>query len=95
MKVVFTEDALADLENTLAYSKEHWPSSVPRFQARLKTTLQRLSMWPESANRVLQRPEVRAVSLRPFPYKLFYQVNAETVTILHVHHTARRDPWER
>lgn len=94
MKVVFTKKALADLENLISYSREHWPRSVPRIEARLQGTIQRIGTWPESSQRVEPRPNVRVVPLRPFPYKLFYEVRDDAVTILHIHHAARRDPWE-
>ncbi len=51
----------------------------------------RIGRWPESAPRVADRPGVRVVTMTRYPYKVFYLVTAEAVTILHIHHAARRD----
>jgi plasmid stabilization system protein ParE len=47
---------------------------------------------PESGQRLPARPAVRVVPLVRYPFKLFYAVADETVTILHIRHAARR-PW--
>ena len=47
---------------------------------------------PPSARQVAERPDVRVVPLTRYPYKIFYRVTREAVEILHVHHTARREP---
>jgi hypothetical protein len=47
---------------------------------------------PEGAQRLPQRPNVRVVPLGRYPFKIFYMVVDETITILHIRHAARR-PW--
>jgi plasmid stabilization system protein ParE len=34
------------------------------------------------------------VTVRPYPYLIFYVVEDSEVVILHVRHGARRRPWE-
>jgi plasmid stabilization system protein ParE len=41
---------------------------------------------------VARRPDVRAVLVLRYPYKIFYRVRGDTVEILHIRHTAQR-PW--
>lgn len=48
---------------------------------------------PESGLRLPQRPMVRVVPLVRYPFKIFYTVDRDTITILHIRHAARR-PWE-
>ena len=49
----------------------------------------RIGNWPESAQEVEQRPNIRSVPFIRYPYKIFYQVLQDRVEILHVHHSAR------
>jgi len=95
MRVVYTDEALQDLDGILGYIAQHYPSVSTAFENRLRTAVRRISAWPQSAPQVEQRPHVRVVPLVPYPYLLFYQVTAQSVEILHIYHAARRDPWEK
>jgi toxin ParE1/3/4 len=92
MKVVYTDEALRDLDEILAFIGANYPAIEPAFLRRLEMIERRLARWPESAEEVEQRPRVRAVPFIRYPYKLFYRVSEEAIEILHVHHAARRDP---
>jgi toxin ParE1/3/4 len=94
MKVVYTDEALANLDEILDYIETHYPTIYPAFERRLRSVVARIGAWPESAEAVAERPGVRAVPLIRYPYKIFYQIANETVEILHIHHAARRAPWE-
>ena len=91
MKVVFTDDALRDLDEILQYISEHYPSVYRPFETRLRTIVTRIGTWPESAQEVDQRPGIRSVPFIRYPYKIFYHVLADRVEVLHVHHSARDD----
>ena len=93
MKVVFTAPALEDLREIRVYMKSHYPRSMKHFEQRLSAVLLRVSMWPESAYEVSERHDVRLVTLRSYPFKIYYTITATRVEILHVHHDKRR-PWE-
>jgi toxin ParE1/3/4 len=58
----------------------------------IRATVARIAVMPESGQRLPARPAVRVVPLVRYPFKLFYAVADETVTILHIRHAARR-PW--
>jgi toxin ParE1/3/4 len=94
MKVVYTDEALRDLDEILTYIAAHYPTAYAPFEKRLHTAVARIGAWPESAAEVAQRPGVRAVSLVRYPYKMFYRVTPDAVEILHIHHAARQEPWE-
>jgi len=89
MKSVWTEAALADLDNALAYTRIHFPQSLAALEARVRATVARIEHWPESAREVENRPGVRVVPLIRYPYRIFYRVAAERIEILHFHHGAR------
>jgi toxin ParE1/3/4 len=91
MKVVWTEAALADLADILAYTAEHHPSLVAPIERRIRSVAARVGRWPESARAVEQRPDVRVAPLVRYPYRVFYRLAGEAVEILHVHHAAREE----
>jgi toxin ParE1/3/4 len=95
MKVVFSDEALRDLDQIFEFNRAHYPASIDAFQRRLRVTEERIGRWPKSAPEVEQRPDVRVVFLTPYPFKLFYRIAAERIEILHVAHAARRNPWDR
>jgi hypothetical protein len=50
--------------------------------------------YRQGAQRVVQRSGVHVAPLIQSAYKLFYLINDNTLEILHIHHSARRAPWE-
>jgi plasmid stabilization system protein ParE len=94
MKVVYTDEALRNLDEILGYIGSSWPTVSEPFQHRLRAVAARIGAWPESAQEVAERPGVRVVPLIRYPYKVFYRVTSEAVEILYIHHAARRQPWK-
>ena len=93
MKVVFSRRALNDIRSAAAFSRREFGGRVAAaLEARIRAVVAQLSGAPESAPRVDQRPNVRAVSLGRYPYRLFYRVAGEEIVVLHIRHAARRDP---
>ena len=89
MKVVYTTDAIEDLDGILAYIASNHPTVSEAFAERLKAVVARIGDWPNSAQDVADRPGVKVVPLFRYPYKVFYRTVGDAVEILHVHHTAR------
>lgn len=94
MKVRFTEAALADIGQIREFLLLHYPSVAPMVEERIRRITERLEDWPESSPRVVSYPEIRAVPLGRYPYRIFYAISGETVEILHIHHTSRQPFWE-
>ena len=94
MKVVYTDEALRNLDDILGYIASHYPTIATSFEMRLRAIVTRLGAWPESAQEVTERPGVRVVPLIRYPYKVFYRVTGEAVEILYIHHAARQQSWE-
>ena len=94
MKVVFAAAAVEDLNEIAAYLAANFPLVAPAVERRLHIVIARIARHPESAQRVVERPEVRMAPLVRYPYKIFYRVTPEAVEILHIHHASRRDPWK-
>jgi toxin ParE1/3/4 len=93
MKVVYTEEALQDLDAIADWLIAHYPTVAPAVERRIRSVVAHIARWPESSRRSAKRPGVRAVPLGRYPYKIFYRVNDDTVEILHIHHAARQ-PWD-
>jgi len=94
MRVVYTDEALANLAEILQYVSAHYPASYAQFEKRLRIVEARIGAWPESAQKVDKRPGVRVVPLIRYPYRIFYQIERGVVEILYIHHAARREPRE-
>jgi toxin ParE1/3/4 len=92
MRVVYTDDALSDLDEILAFIDTNYPIASVSFRQRLAAVTKRIATWPESAEQVAERSGVRVVPLIRYPYRIFYRIEADTVEILHLHHSARREP---
>ncbi len=95
MKVVWTESALADLDEILAYTAEHYPSLVGPLERRIRAAVARIADWPLSARVVDERPGAHVVPLIRYPYRIFYRLAGETVELLHIHHAARDESPQR
>ena len=93
MKVVYTEEALRDLDAIADWLIVHYPAVAPIVERRIRRVVAHIARWPESSRRSAERPGVRVVPLGRYPYKIFYQVSGDTVEILHIHHAARQ-PWD-
>jgi toxin ParE1/3/4 len=96
MKVVYSEEALENLDSILGYIAIHYPTLSARFEKRLRTVVARIAAWPESAQEVAARPSVRMAPLIRYPYKpykIFYRVTDEAVEILYIHHAAQQASW--
>jgi plasmid stabilization system protein ParE len=94
MKVVYTDEALRNLDEILGYIASHYPTVCLSFQERLRSVVARIGAWPESAQQIAARPGVRVVPLLRYPYKIFYRATGEAVEILYIHHAARQEPLE-
>jgi toxin ParE1/3/4 len=94
MKVVYTQEALADLDAILEFISWHYPGVYAAFERRTQAVEARIGAWPESAPEVADRPGVRVVPLIRYPYKIFYRIENDVVEVLYVHHAARQPPWQ-
>jgi plasmid stabilization system protein ParE len=93
MKVVYTEDALNDLDAIADWLIIHYPAVAPAFERRIRRAVANIAQWPESAPHSERYPGIRVTLLGRYPYKIFYHVAGDTLEILHIHHAARQ-PWD-
>jgi len=93
MRVDYAPRAQADLLEIAEYTREHLGTTVASgLEIYIRATVARIGAMPESGELVPERDGVRVVSLVRYPFRIFYTVTEDAVTILHIRHTSRR-PW--
>jgi plasmid stabilization system protein ParE len=91
MKLVYSRQALADIEAIATYySEKASPAIASSIEQTFLAAFERLRRNPDSAPRVTQRLGVRCVTVVRYPFRIFYRANGDTIEILHIRHTARR-----
>ena len=91
-KILYHEDALADLEEILDRSAEQYPATTWQFANNLFNHLDSLEAFPYLGALVKGHPNVRR--LLHSPLYLYYRVDVDRggIEILHFWHTSRQPP---
>ena len=91
-KILYHEDALADLEEIFSWSREKHPETTEQFANDLFNHLDFLQAYPYIGTPVKAHSNVRR--LLHSPLHVYYRVdeNRGGVEILHFWHSSRRDP---
>jgi toxin ParE1/3/4 len=89
MRVRYTPRAFSDRERIIEYLRERSPAGARNVAASIRDAVVQLREHPLSGYRT-NDPEVRVLFVARYPYKIFYRVR-ETVEILHIRHTSRRE----
>jgi len=91
-KILYHEDALADLEEIFEWSRQQHPDTTEQFSDVLFNHLDSLQVFPYLGAPVKGHPDVRRLLHSP-PY-VYYRVDANrgSVEILHFWHVSRRPP---
>ncbi len=50
MRVIYTEEALENLDGILAYIASNYPTVYEAFQSRLQSVIKRISEWPRQCS---------------------------------------------
>ncbi|MBB1093033.1 type II toxin-antitoxin system RelE/ParE family toxin [Rhodopseudomonas pseudopalustris] len=91
MRVVFSRQALADLERVVDDYTGNAGSTIARsIGRRIEDVIDRIAKSPNSAPRVSQRSNVRTVAVIRYPFRIFYRLRQNQIEILHIRHTSRR-----
>jgi toxin ParE1/3/4 len=91
-KILFTEDALGDLENILEYIRADHEGAAETFGMALLKHVELLQNFPRIGTPVAQRPNVR--KLLHSPVRIYYRLDERKnlIEILHFWHGAKREP---
>ena len=91
-KILFTEDALVDLEIILDYIRADNPDAANRFGTALLNHVELLQTFPRIGVPVPRRPGIR--KLLHTPIRVYYRIREDPgmIEILHFWHVARKHP---
>ena len=89
MRVRYTPQAFSDRERILEYLRERSDVGSRNVAVSIHKAVLQLSTQPDSGYRT-NNPDVRALFVIRYPYKIFYRVRDDVVEILHIRHTSRR-----
>jgi plasmid stabilization system protein ParE len=89
MKVRYTKRAFADREAIFEYLNQRDPRVAQKAKAFIKQKIADLDHSPRRA-RMIKDLGVHALWLGRYPYIVYYRVNGDVVSIIHIRHGARR-----
>ena len=89
MRVRFTPAGHRQFLAVIAHIADERPLAARRFLARAKTTLRRLTRYPNSGRRIPEFPDLPYRELVLAPYRFFYRAQGRVVWIVAVWHGAQ------
>lgn len=93
MKLLYSEQAIADLVRLRAFIAKNDPSAAARVAAELIARIDTICLYPEIGKAVALAPEPKVIRDFIFgKYVVRYALNSEAVIILHIwHHYESRE----
>ena len=93
MRIVWTDEALGDLEEVLVYYHlEASPRTAAAVERRIIAEIESLPPFPERIRDSDRVPGARELVVNKLPYLVFVQVREDSIIVLNVVHTARKFP---
>ena len=91
-KVLYHEDALADLEEIFEWSREKHPETTEQFADDLFDHIDLLQVLPYIGTPVKGHPQLRR--LLHSPLYVYYRLDESrgSIEVLHIWHTSRKGP---
>lgn len=93
MRVRYTDTAVAELDELLAYIARENPAAAGNVGNAIERSVgwivKRPLMWP-----VVYSENVRSKLVLGYQYRIFYVVEGDEIIIRNVRSTKRRRPWE-
>jgi toxin ParE1/3/4 len=93
MRLRYTDTASLDLDQGISYLRDNAPEVVADFADSIDNAVAQLIENPYLAQET-EEPGVRRRYIRRFKYSIFYAIEGDELVILHIHHAARRWPWQ-
>lgn len=92
MRVRFSTEARAELNEHVAYIRRRSPQGARRVRASVYAAAKRAALFPEAARLADEPgavPGTREIILPDYPYIMPYRIEGGALIILHVFHTAQ------
>ncbi len=92
LRIVLHRRAEHDLQDIQSYLLQQAGSqAAERVRAHLRRKIRLLGNNPRMG-KATSDPEIRTVAPTRYPYRVYYTLTNDAVIILHIRHSARRDP---
>ena len=93
MRILWTDEALDDLEEILAYYYlEASPRTAAAIERRIIAEVESLPPYPERIRESERVPGARELVVNKLPYVVFVQLGDDAIVVLNVVHTKRKFP---
>ena len=93
MRIVWTDEAVDDLEEILAYYyAEAGPRTAEAVERRIVEQIEGLPPFPERIRNSERIPGARELVINRLPYIAFVKLLPDAILVLNVVHTARKFP---
>ncbi len=93
MRILWTDEALSDLEEILVYyHQEASPRTAAAVERRIITEIESLPPVIERIRESDRVPGARELVVNKLPYVVFVQIRADAIVVLNVVHTKRQFP---
>ena len=96
LRLVIRPEAEADITEAAAWYERRLAGLGLELTAEIRSAIGRAMDSPLAHLRLRERPQVRRILARRFPYRIFYIVQSDAFVVLAVLHAARHDRhWKR
>jgi len=93
MRIVWTEEALSDLEEILVYYYlEASPRTATAVERRIIAEIEALPPFPERIRESDRIPGARELVVNKIPYVVFVQLKEDSIVVLNIVHTRKNFP---
>ena len=93
MRILWSDEALGDLEEILAYyNLEASPRVAEAVEKRIVGEIEELPPYPERIRESDRIPGTRELVVQKLPYVVFIQLRDDAIVVLNVVHTKRQFP---
>jgi plasmid stabilization system protein ParE len=89
MNVRYTEVALDEIEEILAYIAKDNATAAHKVSATIRATINRIADFPETGVET-DAPGIRVAPVLPYRYLVFFGISDGSIVIRNVRHSARR-----
>lgn len=93
MRILWTEEALGDLEEILVYYyQEARPRTAAAVERRIIAEIESLPAFVERIRKSERAPGTHELVVNKLPYVVFVQIRDDAIVVLNVVHTKRQFP---
>jgi len=93
MRILWTDEALADLEDIVVYyTLEASPRTAATVENRIIAEIESLPPFAERIRESDRIPGTRELVVSKLPYMVFVEIRAQDIIVLNIVHTRRKFP---